>query len=647
MPENKIKMLCIRLVFVVCLIGSISCSYVESNACESDCTCKWRNGKQTVECRKAVLTQIPDVDATTQVLDVSENNFGTLTNGQFIRSNLLDLQKLYMRKCRISEIEFQALKGLTNLVELDLSHNLLLRVPSEALGFTPSLRDLNLGGNHILKIGGHAFQSTPALHKLDISNCGIHTISPHAFEGNVELNSLKINGNKLTELRTKTIDSLNKLHNIELYDNPWICDCRLRSTKIWFVQKNVPYTIAPRCSGGPERVLNRTFAQLQLDDFACQPEFMSMNRNVQAFLGENTVIDCRASAVPSPTIRWYLNGRQMSNGSVYNGNQRIFVFESGLFEKKSRLILTNTQEIDEGDSEVYCVVENNAGAIETNFTLIVLEKPHGFASLEWSQLVGLTAAIVLILCIIFVFMCLKVKASNHLLDSKTPHLEVVTQNAYTMGKNGSIAGIVIANNAIKGNLERKESFKFTDVAYDKPPIVSPTDSLSNNPDLINDTKKFGSGEFSDLKIPACLTFENYYTASHSKTLPRKHIQFQQQPQPSMPQPQNHHQYYHTLSYHHSKNYNNRNNSVVTSISVTPCGETQLTNNMPAVATSAVAPSTTTSSSAAAATSTKTIRVWQKGAVPVLPPVNALKRTFNSNNSNSPDEGYQEGYATDV
>lgn len=635
----KMKILCIYLVLLLCLvIGIKSSSFPETSACESQCTCKWRNGKQTVECKKAVLTQIPAVDATTQVLDVSENNFQTLINGQFMRANLLDLQKLYMRKCRIGEIEFQALKGLTNLVELDLSHNLLLSVPSEALSFTPSLRDLNLGGNHILKIGGHAFQSIPALHKLDISNCGIHTISPLAFEGNSALNSLKINGNKLTELRTKTIDSLNKLHNIELYDNPWICDCRLRSTKIWFVQKNVPYTIPPRCNGGPERVLNRTFAQLQLDDFACQPEFMSMNRNVQAFFGENTMIDCRASAVPSPTIRWYFNGRQMTNGSVLNGNQRIFVFENGLFEKKSRLILTNTQEIDEGDSEVYCVAENNAGAIETNFTLIVLDRPHGLASLEWSQLVGLTAAVVLIICIIFVFMCLKVKANNNTLESKTPHLEVVTtlnQNTYTLGKNGSIAGIVIANNAIKGaNLERKESFKFTNVAYDKPPIVSPTESLSNNPDLINDTKRFGSGEFSDLKIPACLTFENNYTATHSKTLPRKHIQFQQPAQ--LPQQQN--QYFHTLSYHHhSKNYNNRSNN-----SATPCGELQLTNNMQTASSVPAASSSTSSPS-----TTKTIRVWQKGAVPVLPPVNALKRTFNSNSSNSPDEGYQEGYATDV
>ncbi|KAF4528001.1 hypothetical protein B566_EDAN002184 [Ephemera danica] len=42
---------------------------------------------------------------------------------------------------------------------------------------------------------------------------------------------------------------------------------------------------------------------------------------------------------------------------------------------------------------------------------------------------------------------------------------------------------------------------------------------------------------------------------------------------------------------------------------------------------------------------KTLRVWQRGAVPVLPPVTALKRVLGSRNS--PDEGYQEGCGTDV
>lgn len=43
---------------------------------------------------------------------------------------------------------------------------------------------------------------------------------------------------------------------------------------------------------------------------------------------------------------------------------------------------------------------------------------------------------------------------------------------------------------------------------------------------------------------------------------------------------------------------------------------------------------------------KTLRVWQRGGVPVLPPVTALKRALTSSR-NSPDEGYQEGCGTDV
>lgn len=46
------------------------------------------------------------------------------------------------------------------------------------------------------------------------------------------------------------------------------------------------------------------------------------------------------------------------------------------------------------------------------------------------------------------------------------------------------------------------------------------------------------------------------------------------------------------------------------------------------------------------TNAKTLRVWQRGGVPVLPPVTALKRALTSSR-NSPDEGYQEGCGTDV
>jgi hypothetical protein len=42
--------------------------------CPDVCTCKWKGGKQTVECVNASLSAIPALsDANTQVLDISRN----------------------------------------------------------------------------------------------------------------------------------------------------------------------------------------------------------------------------------------------------------------------------------------------------------------------------------------------------------------------------------------------------------------------------------------------------------------------------------------------------------------------------------------------------------------------------------------------
>lgn len=497
--------------------NGVECRGVEGS-CPTVCTCKWKGGKQTVECLDRQLINIPEsMDPSTQVLDMSGSNLQILPGETFRRAELLNLQKLYLRNCRLGQIDDKAFEGLTNLIELDLSHNLLTSVPAATFQYITSLRDLTLASNPIQKIESHAFGNILSLTKLDVSHCDLQSISATAFENLEALHSLKLSGNKLSELRSKTVETLSKLHWVELHDNPWLCDCRLRATKLWLTENNIPYPVAPICSGGPERVIDKSFAELHVDDFACKPEILPVRRHIEAVNGENATIICRTGAVPSATITWYWNGRLLNNNSAFSSYQKVHIYEDGNFEKRSRLVLTNAQETD--SSEFYCVAENRAGNAEANFTLHVSMRSVASAFGN-GQIAGLSAAlIILIVFIVLIILFLLVRLRRlPQTETKTPNqVEVITSVSPSNNHNGKVCSASSPINDVN-SADRKDTSdikqtnplqkppRLTDITYstshyDKngsvvsvgPSYGSPTASAGNNPDLINDTRRQGSG----------------------------------------------------------------------------------------------------------------------------------------------------------
>lgn len=101
--------------------------------CPEVCTCKWKGGKQTVECINASLSSIPSLEAGTQVLDLSLNYLPTLRTDTFSKHNLTNLQKIYLPRCslRILEVhtfrwvKFSGFQVNKKRVENDIIHTLL------------------------------------------------------------------------------------------------------------------------------------------------------------------------------------------------------------------------------------------------------------------------------------------------------------------------------------------------------------------------------------------------------------------------------------------------------------------------------------------------------------------------------------------
>lgn len=342
--------------------------------CPRLCECKWKSGKESVICFNANLSVVPlHLDRGTQVLDLTGNNIIAIRNDEFSQAGLLNLQKIYVSRCKIKTLERFAFRHLINLVELDLSYNLLQVVPSHVFSSIPELRELKLSGNSIGKISDDAFIDVGQLVRLDLNDCKITHIERQAFRGlENSLQWLKLNQNGLSEVDASVFTILQGLHELELAGNPWDCSCSLRPLREWMLRQNVPFVVPPVCSK-PPRLSSKSWDKLDLDEFACVPEIFPYDSKAHGVEGKNVTMTCRIAGIPEPTVRWLLKNKVIANlsGTSYSNGKKMYVVH--LQNNSSDLTILTA---DVQDAGVYvCSAENKAGRAEASVTLAVSRKP--------------------------------------------------------------------------------------------------------------------------------------------------------------------------------------------------------------------------------------------------------------------------------
>ncbi|XP_017467915.1 PREDICTED: leucine-rich repeat-containing protein 70-like [Rhagoletis zephyria] len=378
------SILTIPLAQLLWLLCCVSLAHPTVGDCPSMCECKWKSGKESVLCLNANLTHIPvPLDAGTQVLDLTVNDIANIPHDTFASVNLLNLQKVYLAKCRLRAIERFAFRNLINLIELDLSYNLLSSVPTEALQFIPELREIKLNGNPISIVHDDAFGFVSQLVRLDLSDCKLATIEVMAFAGlESSLEWLKLDGNKLSEVCSDTITSLKNLHGIELARNQWNCSCALLPLRSWMLRENIPYDIPPSCLA-PSRVAGKTWDKIDLDDFACVPQIIATNTTAHGVEGRNITMSCFVEGVPEPSVRWMVKNRVVANLTEYGvpsagpltmaATQGRKIYIVNMLRNASNLTILSA---DMQDAGIYtCAAENKAGKVEASVTLAVIRRP--------------------------------------------------------------------------------------------------------------------------------------------------------------------------------------------------------------------------------------------------------------------------------
>ncbi|KAK3851953.1 hypothetical protein Pcinc_041434 [Petrolisthes cinctipes] len=282
---------------------------------------------------------------------------------------IINLQKLFMRSCRIESIEPGSFNMLSNLVELDLSYNLLKKVPTRALVDLPRLLYLRLQHNALESIPVDAFAPVSGLIMLDLSYNQIHSLNINALRCLSGLRSIGLAGNTLQYLPYQLLVPLQELHALEIDNNPFVCNCRLRNLRQWMLTEKVSSTVSPVCAK-PKRLAGSNWDTLEAEDFVCLPQATVRFPRVTKYENETVSLVCQISADVLVNVSWF-GGKEPLRS--FMGSKQRYQVQQQLTANRTSLISNLTiSKLRSNDARSYrCVAENREGKSETRINLIV------------------------------------------------------------------------------------------------------------------------------------------------------------------------------------------------------------------------------------------------------------------------------------
>lgn len=556
-----------KVVFIVCILTP-STFITIANACPSEvCICKWKSGKQSVECGGKFLTDFPDgIDPGTQVLNFTGNNLQYLMSERFVKLDLVNLQKIYLSRNQLTRIHDKAFRGLTNLVELDLSDNMLTIIPTETFQDYVSLMRLTLSGNPIRELKSNAFRHLSFLTTLELSNCQLSAVEDEAFLGLDNLEWLKLDGNLIQTMRGNHILP-QSLHGINMQGNRWNCDCNMIDLHSWLVNYNVPQQGEdPKCAL-PERLATQTIKFLKNEDLACMPDVQPMTLYFEITEGRNISLTCKITAIPQANITWSFQGQMLQNDSFYAPNYHLYYYiDETTDEKRSELYIYNVNADDNGTYS--CVAENSAGKMSANYTIRVIIKEEPIVeeitfSYEHFLIIiigaGVAAFFIVLTCCCLILKCRQKSKRNRKRQENVKDTSMQLQSSNQIKCSSIMTDghdpVSILKNGSLSNQQQELSYYVSagSTNQELPPTIdnsqycSPPTSMRNyqeqNPDLINDAESGKSRQKND----ANETMVNDTTVSCDSTYHANAMRFN--PMATLPRGMNKELYQHQVDVH--------------------------------------------------------------------------------------------------
>ncbi|XP_037077759.1 peroxidasin-like, partial [Pollicipes pollicipes] len=212
------------------LLGLVPVTLGQVN-CPPRCLCF----RTTVRCMFLGLKQLPQVPASTTILDLRFNEIEHLPPGSFLR--MRNLNTLLLNNNKIGQLNKGTFAGLDDLRYLYMYKNRIRHIDSEAFHDMPKLEQLYLHYNYIEDVSAETF-SNPTVHRAFLHN------------------------NKLQRIPYGAFSNLTSLKRLRLDSNALICDCRM----LWLahmLKEHASRSVASATCQEPAELNGRSIADIE------------------------------------------------------------------------------------------------------------------------------------------------------------------------------------------------------------------------------------------------------------------------------------------------------------------------------------------------------------------------------------------------
>nr|XP_006825051.1 PREDICTED: leucine-rich repeat-containing protein 15-like [Saccoglossus kowalevskii] len=342
-------------------------------------------------------------------LDLSGNNFQSLNSSVFNRLN--KLLELHLDYNDITFLPSEIFHNFPKLTVLDLSHNKFQSLNPPLFNGLNELLELHLDSNNITFLPSEIFHNFPKLTVLDLSHNKLQSLNSPLFNGLNKLLELHLDNNdiaflpklpsilwymsirnnkfshlpvsimNLSNLRYLYVDN-NELHHLpsfqnltqleilELWGNPWSCDCHMEEFMKW-IYTNTDVNVQLICQY-PINYTGMSITDLTVPDLQCfEPYVINTFESVYVGVNESVTLTVNVNGAPPPHIQWITpKGIYVDTDSEVNSRYRL--------EPDGSLFISSTQ--NEQAGMFVCIAENWKGVVTAVRFLEIHTPPRTMSS---------------------------------------------------------------------------------------------------------------------------------------------------------------------------------------------------------------------------------------------------------------------------